>query len=183
MTKLVTSVQEIDALMSKGFVKPSLTGIHDYIITLTSVSGKKLEMIVSTVDSSVIQTKGKSDETGHKNINDWIDEWRRVWRKKGPHKTPMGTRTICVSKMREFFQMFPKYTKEHVFKARDKYFDHLDGNFTYLEKADNFISRQIATPGGETTVRRTLLGYCEEVVMDEQFGEEESDAFSIYEDV
>lgn len=66
--------------------------------------------------------------------------------------------------MKEFMQEFPKFDKDIIFKARDKYLQSFNGNYTYMEQADYFIKKTI-TEDGKRTIRRTLLQYCEEVYL------------------
>lgn len=78
----------------------------------------------------------------------------------------MGDRAKCVSNMREFMLFYPQYTRDIIFKARDRYLQSFRGDYAYLEQADYFIKKNIVEEG-ERIVRRTLLQYCEEVYLTE----------------
>ena len=69
--------------------------------------------------------------------------------------------------MTEFMKVYPQYTKLIIFKARDRYMTSFKGDYSYLEQADYFIKKRVIVDG-ETTIRRTLLQYCEEVMLVEQ---------------
>ena len=159
-TKLLIPQEELEKLMRQGFVKPSLTGASEFLVTLVSQGGKRKEIIVGAGAAEPQKAVQTSNDKGHKDVEIWINEWRRKWKGKGDRPSPMGNKTLCIKKMREFFRLFPEYTKEEVFKARDKYFNKIGNEFTYLQRADNFISKTVPDGEGGTIIRRTLLDYC-----------------------
>ena len=181
--KLLLTDAELDELIEAGFVSPNLSGFE---LIITSMVGKTRTIEVAT-ESSLNQTTPAtsikftkpSSTNGHSNIDDWIDSWRAGW--KGTRVKGMGSREKCVQNMQEFFQLYPQFTQDNVFKARDRYIQSLEGNFTYLEQADYFIKKRVPSNDGGIETRRTLLVYCEELVIDEELGIE--DAFNLYEDI
>jgi hypothetical protein len=186
--KIIATTDELDKLIAGNFIKPSLENDEEYILTIHSLSGSE-KIVRVTLDNNTFTKKGsiktitkKIIEIGkgdHSNIEEWITSWRIMW--KGKRVKAMGSKEKCKKNMKEFFKLFPEYTKEHVFKARDKYFDSLEGNMKYLEQADYFIKKRVPGEEGGVEVRRTLLTYCEEVVLDEEYGIDES--FSAYDNV
>jgi len=179
---LVTTKEELDELIKSRIVSPLGDG---FIITLynpLTQFNKDVEVqvkegeILSKLDK--VDVASKSNET----VEDWIMLWRKKWR--GKRAKAMGSKEKCINNMDEFFKLQPSYTKEHVFRARDKYFESLKGDMTYLEQADYFIKKRVINDEGKVETRRTLLTYCEEVLLDDEFGlEETSDTFSVFEDI
>ena len=193
--KLIVTHEELTSLIDGKFIKPHLTDNSSFIIKAVSVNGAQMELTVKTVDKkdertavakdnknsaglSSFTTKSNSKKINSNKIDDWIDDWRRKWSGKRPKA--IGNRQNCVKNLKEFFQLYPNFTKDHVYKARDNYFEGFDGDYTFLEQADYFIKKRMIKDG-HTEVRRTLLIYCEEIVMREDFGIDET--FSIYDDV
>jgi len=188
--QLLITEKELDNMISEGFIKPNIDNCSEFILTLSSIIGKTREIIVSTVDEyddeKIEELKKKIPKSisyspnGHSNIDEWIDSWRALW--KGKRVKGMGSRDKCLDNMKEFFQLYPQYTQQQVFKARDRYFQSLMGDMTYLEQADYFIKKRIIGNDGGVEVRRTLLTYCEEIAIDETLGISD-ESFSIYEDL
>lgn len=186
--KIIATTDELDKLIAGNFIKPNLENDEEYILTIHSLSGSK-KIIKVILDNVILIKKNninivtkkivKLKEENHSNISEWITSWRIMW--KGKRVKAMGSKEKCKKNMKEFFKLFPEYTKEHVFKARDKYFYSLEGNMKYLEQADYFIKKRVPSEEGGVEIRRTLLTYCEEVVLDEEYGIDES--FSAYDNV
>jgi hypothetical protein len=183
--KLLATVQEVDELIAENFVRPSMENEDEFTLKITSLSGATRNITVVVDSSTQISTSKIAtpittvEEIGHDSVEEWIMSWRSMWR--GKRAKAMGSREKCIKNMKEFFQLFPTYSKEHVFKARDRYFNSLNGDMTYLEQADYFIKKRVPNGEGGTETRRTLLTYCEEVILDEEFGIEKD--FSAYDDV
>ena len=185
--KLLLTKEELDSLVIGNFLKPDFSNDANYLVTLQSVFGVVREISVSVEDKTSVSKSTKAeisnvpidDDNGHTSVDDWIDGWRAAW--KGKRVKAMGSRENCLSNMKEFFQLFPSHTKEHVFLARDKYLDSIGEDTRYLEQADYFIKKRISNGEGGVEVRRTLLIYCEEVILDEEFGTDTT--FSIYKEI
>ena len=184
--KLLISLEELDELIAGNYIKPSFENDEEYVLTIRSLSGSSKEIMVITTEASELSPSDKKKvkklvkaDNGHDTTDEWINSWRMTW--KGTRPKGMGSRAKCIENMKNFFQLFPEYTKEHVFKARDKYFEQLDGDYRYLEQADYFIKKRVPDGEGGVETRRTLLTYCEEVMLDEEFGIDEP--FSIYKDL
>ena len=81
----------------------------------------------------------------------------------------MGSKALCITNMKEFFERNPTYTAETAFKARDMYFKNVldrDKDYKYLQQADYFI-KKIKNDG---TVIRNIEGYAEEVDINSKLG-------------
>lgn len=183
--KLLATEEEVDELIAGNFISPSIENDKEFILKVSSLSGSCLEITV-IVDDTIPVTKTKKVtkvpqdvDNGHANVSEWITSWRKTW--SGKRRNAMGSKDKCIKNMEEFFQLFPTYTKEHVFLARDKYFDSFQDDTRYLEQADYFIKKRVPDGDGSTETRRTLLIYCEEVLLDEEFGIDEN--FSTYDNV
>ena len=135
--------------------------------------------------SDNINTTGKqlviSEDNGHSDIEEWIDEWRAGW--SGKRAKGMGDRATCINNMTKFFSTHSKYTKQDVFEARDVYFkDTLQqyGNYQYLQQADYFIKKKDKITGDVT---QNLVIYCEQVVLSRTHTDTSFKPFSIYDDL
>lgn len=182
--QLIATADEIEKLVTGHFLRPNENN-NEYVLTLIALSGNTLEVVVTTICPEAIKVNQEAAKEvdinykGHEDIEDWIMSWRALW--KDTRRSGMGNRERCITNMQEFFQVFPMYTKDHVFQARDKYFSTFNGDWTLLEQADYFIKKRVPDGEGKTEIRRTLLTYCEEVALDEEFGIKEN--FSAYDDV
>lgn len=123
-----------------------------------------IEVEVEVVGKGNSQLK-ITDNNGHNDIEDWIDDWRSAW--SGKRVKGMGIKQDCIDKMKEFFKTNPNYTKDHVYKARDIYFKEIYsqyGNYQFLKQADYFIKKKDKQTGEVTT---DLAVYCEQVKYNE----------------
>jgi hypothetical protein len=123
-----------------------------------------------------------TDNNGHNNVEDWIDDWRSAW--SGKRVKGMGVKQDCIDKMKEFFKNNPKFTKDHVFKARDVYFKELYtqfGNYQFLKQADYFIKKKDKVTGEVTT---DLVVYCEQIKYNEDNNIDTNDSkYTIFDDL
>lgn len=189
--KVIATKAEFDDLIKKKLVEVGISNSNEYKVLLySSVTGKKFEVPISlSIDDSnqleIFEEDKSIEDKGHANIEDWINDWRIAW--KGKRNKAMGSRDKCIENMKEFFQLYPEYTKDHVFKARDKYLHSLDGDYTYLEQADFFIKKRVISNDGKFEIRKTLLSYAEEVLFDEELikttGVNHFEEFDPWEDV
>lgn len=90
---------------------------------------------------------------------EWIDEYRKLF--SGLKLGSMGDRKSCINKMQEFLTDNPQYNQEIVMLATKLYISGVT-NYTYLMKADNFIS--VSKDNTKVGRRSELAVYCEEVV-------------------
>lgn len=194
--KLLVDKEELNYLIKKKMVAPRKDNVMQFQVKLVSFSGEsyKMDIDVDTETTLLESTKPleikqqelelvakpKKKSNGHSNVVLWIDDWRKAWARK--KVGAMGSRDNAIKNMKEFFQLYPEFTKEDVYAARDKYLATFLSDMTYLERADYFIKKSIISKeDGKRTIRRTLLNYCEEVRIDKELGTEGT--FSIYDDV
>lgn len=88
----------------------------------------------------------------------WIDEYRELF-KKIPGK--MGDRKSCINKMQEFLTENKQYNKDIVMSAAEYYISNCK-DYTYLMKADNFIS--VSKDNTKVGRRSELSVWCEEII-------------------
>jgi hypothetical protein len=186
--KLICTEQEINQLLSKKILEPG-NELGSYQLNLKNTIGKnvlipvELDKVKKDEMQPSLDLRTKKDK-GHKDVEVWINEWRAKWR--GTRKQGMGNRSLCITNIKEFFTLFPEYSKEDVFQARDKYFADLNGDYTYLEQADYFIKKRVADyDNGGFKTRRTLLTYCEELKALKELGVADEDLIGsdIYDDL
>jgi len=92
-------------------------------------------------------------------VTSWIDEYRQLFAGKKPGS--MGDRKSCIAKMEEFLMENREVTKDIVLRATRYYIDNIN-NYTYLMKADNFIS--VSKDNTKIGRRSELRAYCDEIM-------------------
>lgn len=104
----------------------------------------------SPVSISMILNKN-SDKN---NVANWIDEWRMLFPegKNFAGYPYRGDRGGCLKKMIAWCNSNPQYTKEAIFSATKEHIRRYRGNYTYLQQAHYFISKDGIS---------TLLAICE----------------------
>jgi hypothetical protein len=195
--------EELAMLLNERYLKPntvsdatldadsSVGNLDTFLIDIVNANGDKIELCVAykrpTLDSTQAQIAKQEVLLGTQitqqvqqvvqqatlfaNIEDWIDDWRAAW--SGKRLKAIGDRANCVKNMTEFLKIYPMYTKDIVFKARDRYLSEFNGDYSYMEQADYFIRKQVYVDG-ERQIRRTLLQYCESVEMTQKILEQSS---------
>ena len=105
------------------------------------------KIILSTKDKSNIQ-----------NIEDWIDDYRRLFKNK--KSGAMGSRHSCVFKMKKFIEEYPIYANiDLIMAATQRYINsESHSNYSYLQRADYVISKKDVD-----SVSSRLATFCEEV--------------------
>lgn len=84
----------------------------------------------------------------------WVADWLEAFGRANPERK--GSPRDAASRMKMFFQMYPEYRKEDVYKARDLY---IAGTASmYVMKSHKFIF-----DGAGAMKKSTLLEYCERV--------------------
>ena len=102
------------------------------------------------------------DSLDKENVKDWIDEYRKLWPEgKNDFGYPYkGDKTGLIKKLITFFNKYPEYTKEDVFKATKEHIKKYKGNYQYLQQSHYFISKDgISTLASICEFNKTTKGY------------------------
>ena len=92
---------------------------------------------------------------GNEGSWEWVVEWVKPFGKMNPDR--MGSWRDAITRMQEFFRLYPQFRKDDVIKARDLYLSRLrDPQF--VMKSHKFIF-----DGTGALKKSTLLQYCDEV--------------------
>lgn len=126
---------------------------------LDSLQKHKHIRIIDYTDQITVKLKPSLSAAASNGVEQWIDEYRKMFYGKKPGA--MGDRASCINKMQEFMQQNTQFTKEIILKATIKYITGCN-NYTYLMKADNFIS--VSKDNTKAGRRSELFSYCEEVI-------------------
>jgi hypothetical protein len=167
---------EFNTLLEGRYIIPN---DDKYYIQIVNAFGESIKMELNQLVN--ILSKDNIVETDTEDITKWIDEWRDEWRNK--KVGTMGVRATCIKNMKEFIQLYPQYTKQDIYDARDLYMKnvlHQYGNYTYLQHADYFIKKKVKGDEG-TETRATLLVYCEEVKANKDKGIIKD--YTVYDDI
>ena len=168
---IICNSKEFDELLQGKYIIPN--GDKYYIHIKNALNESKHIELTLIQDNTI--TINDSD------IESWINDWRDEWRTKKVGS--MGNRDKCIKNMKEFNQLYPQYTKQDIYDARDLYMKnviHQYGNYTYLQQADYFIKKKVKGEDGIET-RATLLAYCEEVKANRDKGINKE--YTIYDDI
>lgn len=130
---------------------------EEVIEILNNLQKHKFIRILNYPEGITIKIRPSLLTISSNGIEDWIDEYRKLFH--GKKLGAMGDRSSCITKMQEFMQSNPQYTKEIILNATQRYINGLN-NYTYLMKADNFIS--VSKDNTKAGRRSELAAYCEE---------------------
>lgn len=103
----------------------------------------------------ILSTKDKSNV---KDIESWIDDYRRLFKNK--KSGAMGSRKACIFKMRMFIKEYPTYANiDLILGAAQRYINSESrNNYIYLQRADYVISKKDVD-----SVNSRLATFCEEI--------------------
>lgn len=127
------------------------------ISILNDMQRCKLIRILDYPDGITIKIRPTLSSIASNGVEEWIDEYRKLFQGKKPGA--MGDKNACITKMQEFIQANPRYSKDTILAATQKYINTLN-DYKYLMKADNFIS--VSKDNTKAGRRSELLAYCEE---------------------
>lgn len=113
--------------------------------------------------SIALRAKGKElfkqeNHDSFMSVEEWIDEWRLLF--KGKKKGAMGDKKACIKKMNKFMKENPSIDKDLIYKATNMYIEDQAPNYTYLQYADYFISKE----GTDKVARSNLSIYCDRII-------------------
>jgi hypothetical protein len=91
-------------------------------------------------------------------VASWITEYRDLF--KGKKQGAMGDPNACVLKMKKLITQYPAWSKDQILKATENYVESQAPNYTYLQQADYFISKQ---GGNDKIATSRLLTYLEDL--------------------
>lgn len=169
--ELICTKTELSSLIRDKVLTP-LDG-DTYEMKFKNVFDKEVVLVVtsgSTTSLPETQAKLELNTVNREDVESWIKDWRLSWRGLAPKS--QGVLQTCIDKMINFMEKYPEYTKDVIYEARDRYFAQLNGDYSYLEHADNFIKKRVPDlENGGTKIRSTLTSYCEEVLQVKELGE------------
>ena len=132
-------VAQLHNLQAQGYVK--VTNYEEFEFDLREKANTLLEVIEIF------------EEAQDSAIENWIDDYRRLFKDARNAPGIMGDRAGCIKKMKAFMKAYRKYTKDDIIKAAEYYISTIN-NPMYLQQADYFISKNSNS---------RLASFCEEL--------------------
>lgn len=129
----------------------------------------RVEYILREKSITLIETEAKKSKkspskkkTSNIDVLTRMNEFRDIW--KGLKAGSMGSPNACKEKLVKWLDDNPIYTFDDVLEAARLYIESLNGNYTYLQRADYFISKTDKNKVEESR----LSAFVEEIGQDSQ---------------
>lgn len=152
------TLSDLRTLEEKKFLKLKESD-ENMGIVLRSSATELLESMQNGIELNKTKNKNISKRTLNQIVSFRIKEYRSKW--KGLKRGAMGSPTSCEEKLIRWIKNNPEYTFDDILKAADLYIDSLNGDYTYLQRADYFIYKK---EGKEESSR--LSAFIEEINTD-----------------
>lgn len=131
-------------LQSKGYIK--ITNFVEKTFDLRAKAVLLMDQVQQEEEIKEINT----------DIDEWIDEYRKLFKNASNFPGIMGDRSSCVKKMESFMKKYD-YTKDQIINATKYYIDSVD-NLKFLIHADYFIYKNRQS---------RLATFCEEITTED----------------
>ena len=147
---LIDTTQLFNELENKKYVKWTDEGV-----VLREKGLKVLSLIEMEKNNPVKELIESKDD-----IEDWIEEYRALFKSTGPGKTA-DVKTL-VKKMRWFYKEYPELAdKDLIMEATERYISTESlSSYRYLQRADYFISKEDSS---KIKISR-LASYCQDIL-------------------
>lgn len=143
---------EISQMVEEGLIKMSPVG---YVPTKPILQ----QQSTSTPKEIVVDEES---------VESWIGEYQKIF--KAAKNGTMGSKSVCIKKMKRFMAENPEYTKDVILRATQLYIDECVQNDQYARHPQYFISKQ----EGDKITSSYLMDWCE-IVLSGEYDEDEED--------